>query len=74
MISEQRDGPSNSFLKYTIDIFPNTNFYRILENVCLTCQIVFENKKSSEVLTIPQSAKDFVSIDFHGPDYGEPAR
>ena len=36
-------------------------------------QIVFENNKSSEVLSIPQSAKDFVTVDFHGPDYGEPA-
>jgi hypothetical protein len=64
----------NTFMRYTIEIFPHRNFFNILDGVNLTCKIYFPNDCSSEEYDVPQTAKDHVSFDFHGPDYGEPDR
>lgn len=61
-------------MRYTVEIFPHRNFFNVLELVNLTCKVYFSNDCSSDELEVPQTAKDHVTFDFHGPDYGEPDR
>ena len=63
-----------AFLKYTVDIWPHSNFYNVLEYANLTAIITFENGIRSELLEFPRSGKYWTTSTFNGPDHGDPEK
>jgi hypothetical protein len=72
--SEENGESGFAFLKYTVDIWPHSNFYNVLEYANLTAVVTFENGIRSELLEFPRSGKYWTTAVFNGADHGEPEK